>query len=267
MKRTEVTAIIRTQNSFKTLPRVIQSLEKQCDVLVEIIIVDNSSEDCLFCGLPYVYKLVKYPSTVYSYAKAINIALPWVDTEYVLIISSHTEIQNTWSLQSAIHRLDQNANVAAICFSGTSIADIAYEAVCSQSFNGWNGAYNTATIYRAELLRERQFREDILSAEDQEWSKWALVNKGFIIEHVVGCGMSNMNPRRLSFKKRLKEWEFISYYCYPRYLDFPYVLSRFTFAVRLCTQSRWIDSFFNVCVCIVLLRVRFLGVYSRSSSY
>jgi len=263
----ELNVIIRANGYFPLLAKVIRSLEKQKATLLKIIIVDSSSEDVAYNFSKSILKVVKYPDTNYNYARAINIGLPYLTTQYALVISSHTSIENTDALQAAAIRLDEKNNVAAICFSGESDSEISFKTICSQSYNGWNGTWNTASLYRTQLLRERQFRPDILSAEDQEWTKWALFDKGLCIEHAIGCSMLNMNPRRLSFKKRLREWEFISYYCYPYYLSRPFVLSRFKNGYNLFFAMRWSDSFYELCICIVLLRVRFFGIYSRTSSY
>lgn len=262
-----VDVIIRVCGYSALLSTAVKSLLHQQGVQLNIVIVNSCSSSHGLSSLAKQLVVVPYISSAFNYSEAINRALPSLKSDFTLVISSHTLICNSSALQYGVSLLNSNPQVAAVNFSDEREGNLSYFSVDLASFNGWNGAWNTASLYRTQLLRSRPFRVEVLSAEDQEWSRWAIEYMGLSIYHVLGCCTKNLNPRRSSFAKRLKEWEFISAYAYPVYLSFRHIFAKLKSSAILLSRLQVRVAMFEFMVACVLLRVRLFGVYSTSSSY
>lgn len=190
----------------------------------------------------------------FNYSRAINIAIPYVINEYTLIISSHTGLQNSRSAKEAIDAMVTNQQIAAVAFSSSTVGDIYFKETNQDNFDGWNGAWNTASIYRTELLKNRNFREDVKSAEDQEWSKWAIHEKSKIIWHAEGCNAVNLNPKKGSLLKTLSEWESVSKYTYPKYINTAFIAHKIYSAFSLLRKGKLYDFIIELGIAYILLR-------------
>jgi hypothetical protein len=262
-----VDVVIRARGHSKLLSTAVNSILSQKNVLSSFIIVNSFTSSSDFSSLANNLVVVPYCAARFNYSEAINIAFPLLKSEYTLVISSHTAIYNSLALQYGVSLLESNPLVAAVNFSDSREGSLSCISIDASSFNGWNGTWNTASLYRTELLKSRPFRPEILSAEDQEWSRWAIEQMGMLILHINGCCTKNLNPRKSSVAKKLKEWEFISAFAYPLYLSPGFILSRLKYSVILLSRFQVRGAMFECMVAFVLIRVRLFGVYSTSSSY
>lgn len=267
LRSPSIDVVIRTCGYSSLLSTSINSLVNQNDIQLRIILVNSGRSDEGLSSLVDHSVVIPYVSSRFNYSEAINQAIPLLKREFTLIISSHTIIRNPLAVAYGIFLLDSNPLAAAVNFSGERDDYLSYHSVDIESFNGWNGTWNTATLYRTKLLQDRPFRPEILSAEDQEWSRWVIEQRGMVILHVIGCNTINANPRKDSIAKRLKCWEFISAYAYPSYLSFRFVASRFRLCVYMLSRFRIPEALFELLVAFVLIRVRLFGVYSPDSGY
>lgn len=260
-----VDVVIRASGYSTLLSTTVNSLLSQRGIQPNIIIVNSCSSSSGLSSLAENLLVTPYITSRFNYSEAINKAIPLLKSEFTLVISSHTVIINSLALQYGISLLNSNPLVAAVNFSDAREGNLSYISVDATSFNGWNGAWNTASLYRTHLLKSRPFRPEILSAEDQEWSRWATVHMGMLIYHVNGCCTKNSNPRQSSVTKKLKEWEFVSAYAYPYYLSYKFILSKlYSSAIRL-SRFQIRTAMFEFMVAFVLIRVRLFGVDSGSS--
>lgn len=240
----DIDVIIRTNNSSRTLPFVLKSIKNFKGVRSRIICIDFHSIDHTLELLPSNSKIISYPDKSYNYSKAINLALPFLTAEYTLIISSHTQITNNLSMDYSCKVLNHNAKVAAVCMSGTNPSEISEREVNISNFDGWNGVWNTCSLYRTRLLKERNFRLDVFSAEDQEWSKWVMLTKNMSIIHLDGVGRKNLNPRIGNMDKHLKEWESVAYFSFPEYLKINFIIKIFKKAFFEFKNKNFAQGFF-----------------------
>src|SRR5688572_16071196 len=86
--------LIRTWNSDATLGKTLRSLRIQDLPPEGILIIDSGSTDgTLKTAAEFKARIIHYPSDLpFNYSKALNIGLAAAETDYVLIISSHTVI-------------------------------------------------------------------------------------------------------------------------------------------------------------------------------
>ena len=262
---TSVDVVIRARGYSPLLSLTVNSLLSQRGIHPNIFIINSCSSSSGLSSLAKNLVVTPYITSRFNYSEAINRAIPLLKSEFTLVISSHTAIYNPSALQYGVSLLNSNPLVAAVNFSDAREGNLSYISVDATSFNGWNGAWNTASLYRTRLLRSRPFRPEILSAEDQEWSRWATVHMGMLIYHVIGCCTKNANPLQSSLTKKLKEWEFISAFAYPFYLSFRFILSKLKISAILLSRFQIRNAMFELMVAFVLIRVRLFGVYSGSS--
>ena len=262
-----VDVVIRSFGYSPLLSTTIQSLLSQEGILCNFIIVNSCASNHGLSTLSSDLVVIPYIAPKFNYSESINVAIPSLKSEFTLVISSHTSILNSLALRYAVSILSSNYLVAAVNFSDSSDGSLSYNSVDARSFDGWNGTWNTASLYRTQLLRSRPFRTDVLSAEDQEWSRWAVEIMGMDICHITGSCTVNANPRKYSVAKRLKEWEFISAFAYPSYLSINFIATKLRSSAGLLARLRIKDSIFELMVAFVLIRVKLFGVYSDNSSY
>lgn len=261
-----IDVIIRTRDCDHLLEPNLGRLQHS-SITPRVILVDNGSVPSKLRSSKPVSAHLKYSLPGFNYAMAINLAIPFLESECCLIISAHSHLVNLHALEYAVGFLKSNPTFAGLCFSDNSLLDdLAVDAVTANSFNGWNGLWNTASLYRTRLLRERPFNPECFSAEDQEWSAWALFEKGLQLGHVKGCGLTNENVRSQSMTKRVREWESISYYSYRAYLEPRFILRIFLRSARAARRSPK-DSIFWLLVFFALCKARYVQPLGRSAYY
>jgi glycosyltransferase involved in cell wall biosynthesis len=256
--------ICRTFNCAATLPAVLAAIGCNESVSPRYLFVDNGSTDSTRELFPEHALAIEYSLPGFNYAMAINIAIPFLATDYVLVISSHIVIENPLALRKAMDILDAHPRLGGVCFSSHEHGDIRPHFVTAKGFNGWNGLWNSCSIYRSSLLRERPFNPEVYSAEDQEWSKWLLHSKGMELAHLGGTAMQNQNPRQMSLEKRVKEWECVAYFVDSRYLAYGFIKGRFYRAIYELYRQQPSRAWFWFLVGMALIKVRIFGAKGRS---
>lgn len=262
-----IEVIIRTKGASRLLVETVKSIVAQENIQPNIVIVNSGISDQGLRLLADRVTIIPYKSKRYNYSEALNQAIPVLRSEFTLVISSHTCINNPLAVAYGISLLKDFPMAAAANFSEERHGLLSHSSVDLSSFNGWNGTWNTATLYRSCLLKERPFRPEVLSAEDQEWSRWVLEEKRMVIYHIAGCHCTNRNPKRHSLAKKLREWEFISAYAYSPYLSFRFIAAKLRICAVQMARLKISEAIFELLVASVLIRVRLLGTYSTTSSY
>lgn len=205
--------LIRTFNSANTLDVTLSSLENQTIAPSQYIFVDSGSVDGTLNMLPRNCTICEIDRDQFSFSKSLNMGLLHVTHPYVLIISSHTSIEVPESIQFALGLMANNKEIGAAYLCNDNDGNLKFELIDKNNFDGFNGLWNTCSLVRMELLRVRGFREDVFSAEDQEWARWLFHCKGKSIARIAGGGYKNNNPRQSSPKKFANEYVSIAYFC------------------------------------------------------
>jgi hypothetical protein len=173
-------------------------------------------------------------------------------------------IKNPLALRKAIDILDAKPLLGGVCFSSHDYGELRPNYVTAESFNGWNGLWNSSSIYRSSLLRERPFNPEVYSAEDLEWSKWLLFSKGMTLAHLSGSAMDNQNPKQMSLTKRINEWKCAAFFVDSRYLAFGFIKGRFYKAIYELYRKHPSRAWFWFLVGIALVKVRIFGAHGNS---
>jgi glycosyltransferase involved in cell wall biosynthesis len=253
-------ALIRTFDSAATLPVTLKSLSWQSTPPRQYVIVDSGSSDATLDLLPGDALVHRYEGDVFNYSEALNQGFRHVSTEYVLIISSHTWLAKSGAIEYGLGLLRSDRGLAGVCYiegpRASDLDDFHHQVVDRASFSGFNGLSSSCALIRSDLLRRRPFRPEVFSAEDQEWTRWALGSEGLAIARIHCAGMVNDNPRKWSRRKRLNECVAVAYYVNRDLLAWPHLAQ---VATRILRQPgpRVRERLFNAELLVRLLACRF----------
>ena len=199
------TALIRTYNSARTLPKTLATLRAQTMPALAHVIVDSGSTDNTLSCVPDDAVVHRYVGAAFNYSEALNQGLDHVTTEYVLIISSHTSLNHVGAIEFALNILAGNERLGGAYFCDENPAALEHKVIDASNFTGFNGLWNTCSVIKTALLKKRRFRPEVFAAEDQEWSRWLFHCEGKAVARISGAGLENNNPRKFALKKLLNE--------------------------------------------------------------
>ena len=179
----QASVVIRARDEAGAIGRTLDLLATQT-AEHEVIVVDSGSRD----STPGVAR--RHGATVlhlerdeFTYGRALNLGCAEARADVLVALSAHAfPPDDRW-----LERMVQ-------CFSDDQVG-CAYGEVRDESGEPLSGAVrqdfemldrnpywgysNSAGGFRAQLWRERPFREDMPGTEDREWSRWAL-SKGMV---------------------------------------------------------------------------------------
>ncbi|RYD80074.1 MAG: glycosyltransferase family 2 protein [Verrucomicrobiaceae bacterium] len=209
--RANYTALIRTYNSEKTLSHTLGALNEQTEPPDQYVFVDSGSTDATLNGVPAGSIVHRFSGTEFSFSEALNQGVELVETEFVLIISSHTVLGNRKAISYALTLLEDDA-LGAVYFSKENGEELRNERIDRNNFDGFNGLWNTCALVRMSLLRQRGFNREAFSAEDQEWAHWLFHQQGKAVARISGGGVVSYNERHNIPQKRLNEYVAVAYF-------------------------------------------------------
>jgi glycosyltransferase involved in cell wall biosynthesis len=179
------------------------------------IFVDSGSNDRTFELLPSSSILHHFTGSEFSYSAALNEGMKYVLTDYVLIVSSHTVLENPHSIGYALNLLSSNEEIGAAYFVHKNDGELRYRVIDKSTFDGYNGLWNTCALVKSSLLNKRGFRPEVFTAEDQEWARWLLYEENKKTARIEGAGMSNQrnsNAVKHGLRKNLNEHVSVAYF-------------------------------------------------------
>jgi glycosyltransferase involved in cell wall biosynthesis len=256
--------LIRTFNSAKTLPLTLSSLANQTLPPTEYVFVDSGSTDGTLASIPYGSIIHKYVGTEFNYSEALNQGIKHVSTGYVLIISSHTSVRYAAAIEFALELLSSNQGIGAAYFCSEDSAELNYELIDKNNFDGFNGLWNTCSIIKVPLLQRRSFRSEVFTAEDQEWARWLIHCEGKLTARILGAGLTNNNPRKSSLKKKLNEYVAIAHFSNRALLELPNLIRIGISAIKPDGYFRIRDRLFHLALLFRLIGCRFVKPESKS---
>lgn len=224
--------LIRTYNSGKTLPETLNYIKCQSMQPEQYVIVDSGSVDNTREVIPNNSKFIEYRYDKFNYSLSLNQGIENLDEKYVLIISSHTILENANAVQFAMNLLEARDDIGAAYFTQELFDEPSFQEIGPQNFTGFNGLWNTCAFVRVSLLQKRGFSPEVFSAEDQEWTRWLLFSQSGLVARIAGGGMRYENPLQDRRMKRLREQVAVALYAKPEMLGMSYLARVFYRAVR-----------------------------------
>ena len=236
------TALIRTFNSMPMLNDVIDLLLKQSIPPSAIILVDSSTDasqkDSI---LSLGYPVIRYPEgEAFNFSKAINIGVDAVATDLVLIISSHVLLSDAQLIERAFTLENfKQSKYLGFCLIPWSDPNVRWKPtrVDKQNFSIDLCASNSCTLLKVENIKERYFREDVFSAEDQEWVAYFLRAHDAYFYNVISHDVKYMNTH-FNTQKLINELVALAYFTFPEMLSLKYISSRLCRSVLAALRMR-----------------------------
>ena len=264
------TALIRTYNSFPLVAEVVAALRAQAIPPHKIIAVDSNSKPEQRAALEGIFdRVIDYPPEPFNYSKAINIGMEECDTEYVLIISSHVVLQDRFLISYGINSIKNEGGLClGCCFNPGGDTEKVYglTRVDKKNFSLLLGLSNSCAFLKKQYIVDRPFREDVFSAEDQEWAAYYLRNHdaSFFSFHSIHVKYLNPNVNEL---KTLNEFISMAYFTHPELRGPKYILPRLGRAFLALLRNRPERARMHMTMATELFLTNFRKPVRRSTYY
>lgn len=201
--------IIRAHEATPLVFRAIQCLRAQSLSPLEIIIVDSSGKPEVQAQLNSLADIhVEYGHSNFNYSRAIHLGVAAAQGDHVLIHSSHVALLGAQLIEQAFEQAKAMQCDVFYCRKGT---ELAYDKIDQHVFDGRNGLANSCAMIPRQLLLQRGFREDVFSAEDQEWAAWFIREQQGSVLRVTSPFCSYENPH-LNIQKKVNEDLAVAYF-------------------------------------------------------
>ena len=213
--------VIRTRNEDQFLESVLLKVRSQIDVEVEIIIVDNNSQDnTRKIAEKYADKIL-FIEEFYP-GKAINLGIRQSSHELVSILSGHcVPIENSW-LSNLINPLNLNQNIVGVYgrqvptnnSNSLDIRDLWTTFGLEPKIQTIDPFFHNAnSALKKSLWSEFPFNESVKNVEDRIWAR-DMQKKGYelyyepkaVVDHWHGINHSGDLERADSVVRVLKDF-------------------------------------------------------------
>ncbi len=193
----ELSVIVRARDEEASIGRCLELLGRQRTGprAVEVIVVDSGSRDrTAAIARAAGARVMTIAPAEFSFGRALNVGAADARGELLVALSADAFARDeTW-----LERLSEPfADPRVACASGDRYGPdgaplrerVEQDIVLARAHPGW-GYSNGAGAFRAELWRERPFREDLPGCEDLEWSRhWlerdrrCVVDPALVVDH------------------------------------------------------------------------------------
>lgn len=236
----EYTALIRTNNSLPLVEQVVAKLKSQSCPPKTILCVDSHSSPEQKLRLSEIFDVVvDYPQQEeFNYSKAINIGVEACLTAHVLIISSHVLLNSDQLIESCTDFLsEENECLGFSIYEAPQNANTVSLRVDTSNFSPLIGLSNSCAFLRVRDINARPFREDVFSAEDQEWVAHYIRNHNAYFFSVGTPDMKYLNQYTNDLKK-INEEVSMAYFTHPQLRSPKSITLRFLRAILAYVRNR-----------------------------
>lgn len=190
-----VSVIIRAKDEAPSIGRTLDLLAAQTRPPDEVIVVDSGSSDATpRIAAEHGATVIEIPAESFTFGGSLNTGCAAAAGDLLVALSAHAFPTSPGWLARMV---DEMSDERVACASGTDRGpDLAplketvlQDADLARAFPVF-GYTNSAGGFRAELWRQRPFREDMPATEDKEWAlHWldrgylAAISPGLIVDH------------------------------------------------------------------------------------
>ena len=201
--------IVCAHEATPLLERAVDCLRSQSCAPGEIIVVDSSGSPCVGKSFRSLADLnVPYGTDEFNYSRAIHVGVAAAGTNHVLIHSAHVALTGVDIIEESFRKAAEFQCEVFYCRKGDKLA---YDKIDARSFDGRNGLANSCAMIPKKLLMQRGFREDVFSAEDQEWAAWFIREYKGSVLRVTTPSCTYDNPH-LNIQKKVNENIAVAYF-------------------------------------------------------
>lgn len=264
------TALIRTYDSFPLVAEVVAALRAQAIPPEKIIAVDSHSCPEQRVALAEIFdQVIEYPAEPFNYSKAINLGIEACETEYVLIISSHVVLKDKYLISYGINHI---ANATGLCLGccfnagGDTEKTYGVTQVDKRNFSLLLGLSNSCAFLKKQYIVDRPFREDVFSAEDQEWAAYYLRQHDASFFSFHSIYVKYLNPY-VNELKTLNEFVSMAYFTHRELRGPKYIVPRFARALLAFVRNRPERARMHFTIAVELFLTNFRKPVKRSAYY
>lgn len=173
MSRPSIGVLIRFKNSAATLPRVLQRLQAQTIRPQVILGVDTGSTDTSASLIAQAGGSVIAWSQPYHHARVLNFGLGHLHTDLVLVLSSHTTLDDDDALERMLATF---ADSRVACVSAKWDDDpfytdaITWDELSAKGLKFGSIYSNSMGMIRRKAWESLPFDESLVTAEDYDWA-------------------------------------------------------------------------------------------------
>ena len=171
--RPTIGVLIRFKNSAATLPRVLQRLQAQSIQPLFILGVDTGSTDGSAALIAQAGGRVIAWSQPYHHARALNFGLKHLHTDLVLVLSSHTTLEDDDAVERMLAAFEDSrvACVSAKWDEDPFYSDaITWDELRSKGLKFGSIYSNSMGMLRRKAWESAPFDESLITAEDYAWA-------------------------------------------------------------------------------------------------
>jgi rhamnosyltransferase len=184
-KPARLSVVIRAKDEAASIGTTLELLASQTVAAeTEVIVVDSGSRDATVAiARDAGARIVEMPAARFTFGRSLNLGCAEARAPLVVALSAHAFPRDaTWLERMEVAFEDER--VACACgypggpegelLTGPRVQDMAD----ALRYPLW-GYSNAAGAFRAELWRQRGFREDMPGSEDKEWA-WYWLGRGYV---------------------------------------------------------------------------------------
>lgn len=263
-------AVIRAYNHTHLLEETVASLRRQSTPPKTIIIVDSSRNPAVTTQFANLADLVvQYPDEEFNFSKAINVGVAAHDLPLTLIVSSHVVFEEGGLVSAGWAQAQDGGCEIVFWVPHETLYNVTIK-INLGNFSGRNGISNSSALIPTHLIRERPFREEVFSAEDQEFTMYYLRRFRHPVLRIETKALKYLNPhhgaKNWSEVKILNEELAIGYYVNRRLLMPDRILARVLRGILATVRRRPIRARLHFEMAKALLLANFIAP-KRQSRY
>ena len=171
--RPTIGVLIRFKNSVATLPRVLERLQAQTIQPLFILGVDTGSTDDSAALITQAGGRIVAWTQPYHHARVLNYGLKHLHTDLVLVLSSHTTLDDNDAVERMLATFDDPrvACVSAKWDDDPFYSDaITWDELCAKGLKFGSIYSNSMGMIRRKAWETVPFDESLITAEDYDWA-------------------------------------------------------------------------------------------------
>lgn len=212
MGQPAASVVIRARDEAPRIGRALAALAGQT-LAHEVIVVDSGSVDeTADVARAAGARVLEIAAADFSFGGALNTGAGEAVADVIVALSADAvPPDDRWLERVTAHFADPSV----ACVFGERVDEafrplqgaVRQDAARLAAYPFW-GYSNSAGAFRADLWRERGFREDMPGTEDREWSQWALA-RGLVCVLDPALAVEHDHAKdslRRSFERYRREW-------------------------------------------------------------
>jgi rhamnosyltransferase len=215
VREPRVSVVIRTKDEARDLGAVLDVLARQSVGRdgVEVVVVDSGSADAtVSIAAAAGARVIEIASDSFNFGGALNTGCAATSAPVIVSLSGHAyPPDGGWLERMLGHFEDERVACATGAGAGPTGEPLAgpllQDDVLAERHPFW-GYSNAAGAFRADLWRERPFRDDMPGVEDKEWAlHWLRRGRLAVLDPELNTAHDHSrDPALARYRRARREW-------------------------------------------------------------